>query len=98
MTLKNFRRILESELKKENDFVDPESGDINYIKVKDSADKLDQKLIALLADNEELKSKFFTKIFASVFWRCICLLRDSSCLFWSVISLINAPTPEVPFG
>ncbi|MCA9343397.1 site-specific DNA-methyltransferase [Candidatus Saccharibacteria bacterium] len=62
MTLKNFRRILESELKKENDFVDPESGDINYIKVKDSADKLDQKLIALLADNEELKSKFFTKI------------------------------------
>lgn len=39
-----------------------ETKELNYTKVKDSADKIDPKLIALLADHNETKEKFFTKI------------------------------------
>ncbi|EKD94455.1 MAG: hypothetical protein ACD_26C00037G0001, partial [uncultured bacterium] len=42
--------------------MDSESGEVNYIKVKDSADSIDEKLISLLADNKDLKEKFFVKI------------------------------------
>lgn len=39
-----------------------ETKELNYTKVKDSADRIDPKLIALLADHKETKEKFFTKI------------------------------------
>ena len=60
--MNKLKQILETALKSEPAFVDSESGELNYIKVKDSADSIDEKLIALLADNKELKEKFFTKI------------------------------------
>lgn len=44
------------------EFLDIETGELNYTKIKDSADKIDEKLISLLADNKDLKNKFFTKI------------------------------------
>jgi len=56
------KQTLEKVLKAEPTFCDSESGELNYIKVKDSADKIDEKLISLLADNKDLKEKFFTKI------------------------------------
>lgn len=49
--MNKIRQILEKALKSETTFLDSESGELNYIKVKDSADKIDEKLIALLADN-----------------------------------------------
>ena len=60
--MNKLKQILVTALKSESAFVDSESGELNYIQVKDSADKADEKLIALLADNKELKEKFFTKI------------------------------------
>lgn len=60
--MNKLKQTLEKELQIESLFVDSESGEINYIKVKDFADKIDEKLITLLADNKELKEKFFTKI------------------------------------
>ncbi len=60
--MNKLKQTLEKVLKTESLFVDSESGELNYIKVKDSADKIDEKLIALLADNKGLKEKFFTKI------------------------------------
>jgi adenine-specific DNA-methyltransferase len=56
------KQTLEKALKSESAFFDSESGELNYTKVKDSADKIDKKLISLLADNKDLKDKFFTKI------------------------------------
>lgn len=56
------KQTLEKALKTESLFLDSESGELNYTKVKDSADKVDEKLIALLAENKDLKEKFFTKI------------------------------------
>jgi len=56
------KQTLEKVLKSEPTFFDSESGELNYTKVKDSADKIDAKLISLLADNKDLKNKFFTKI------------------------------------
>lgn len=53
---------LENLLKKNPDFLDSESRELNYIKVKDSASKLDKALIKLLVGDNELKKKFFTKI------------------------------------
>jgi adenine-specific DNA-methyltransferase len=58
----NLKNILERVLKTEPLFLDSESGELNYIKVKDSADRIDPILITLLADNDELKAKFFIKI------------------------------------
>lgn len=60
--MNKLKQILEKALKSEPSFVDSESGELNYIKVKDSADKIDEKLISLLADSKELREKFFTKI------------------------------------
>ncbi len=60
--MSNLRKSLEKVLKSEPAFFDSESGELNYTKVKDSADKIDEKLISLLADNKDLKAKFFTKI------------------------------------
>lgn len=60
--MNKLRQTLEKILKKEELFLDAETGELNYIKIKDSADKIDEKLIALLADNKELRSKFFSKI------------------------------------
>lgn len=56
------KQILETILKSEPTFFDSELGELNYTKIKDSADSIDKNLIALLADNKELKEKFFTKI------------------------------------
>ena len=56
------KNTLEKILKEEPTFCDSESGELNYIKVKDSADMIDEKLISLLADNKELREKFFTQI------------------------------------
>ena len=60
--MNKLKQKLEKVLKAESSFCDSESGELNYIKVKDSADKIDEKLISLLADNKDLKNKFFTKI------------------------------------
>lgn len=60
--MNKLKQTLEKALKSEPAFCDSESGELNYIKVKDSADKIDEKLISLLADNKDLKNKFFTKI------------------------------------
>lgn len=58
----SLKQTLEKALKSEPAFFDSESGELNYTKVKDSADKIEEKLISLLADNKDLKNKFFTKI------------------------------------
>lgn len=60
--MNKLKQTLEKALKSEPAFFDSESGELNYIKVKDSADKIEEKLISLLADNKDLKNKFFTKI------------------------------------
>ena len=59
--MKKFKEKLEKLLKKEKTFLD-ENNEIDYIKVKDSADKIDSKLIEILILNKEIKNKFFTKI------------------------------------
>ena len=60
--MNKLKKTLEKILKSEPSFIDFESGELNYIKVKDSADKINGMLITLLAGNKELKEKFFTKI------------------------------------
>ena len=60
--MNKLKQILEKALKSESAFFDSESGELNYTKVKDSADKIDEKLISILAENKDLKNKFFTKI------------------------------------
>lgn len=60
--MNKLRQVLEKALKKEGAFLDAETGELNYIKIKDFADKIDEKLITLLAENKELKNKFFSKI------------------------------------
>lgn len=60
--MNKLKQTLEKILKKEEVFLDAETGELNYVKIKDSADKIDEKLIVLLADSKELKKKFFTKI------------------------------------
>jgi adenine-specific DNA-methyltransferase len=60
--MNKLKQTLEKALKSEPAFFDSESGELNYTKVKDSADKIDEKLISLLADNKDLKNKFFIKI------------------------------------
>ncbi len=58
----NFKQVVEKILKQEESFLDNETKELNYVKIKDSADKIDAKLIALLAEHVETKDKFFTKI------------------------------------
>lgn len=60
--MNKLRQVLEKALRQEEYFVDSETGNINYIKVKDSADRIDEKLISILSQNKELKDKFFIKI------------------------------------
>jgi adenine-specific DNA-methyltransferase len=60
--MNKLKQTLEKILKQEEFFCDSETKEISYTKVKDSADKIDPKLIALLADHKETKEKFFTKI------------------------------------
>ena len=60
--MSNLNNTLKKVLKEYPEFVDSESGELNYIKIKDFADKVDEQLISLLADNKELREKFFTKI------------------------------------
>lgn len=60
--MNQLKKILEEVFKKETLFIDPESGELNYTRIKDCADKIDEKLIVLLAGSKELKEKFFTKI------------------------------------
>lgn len=57
-----FKQMVEKILKTEEMFLDTETKELNYTKVKDSADRIDPKLISLLADHKETKEKFFTKI------------------------------------
>jgi adenine-specific DNA-methyltransferase len=57
-----FKQTVEKILKTEEAFLDAETKELNYTKVKDSADRIDPKLIGLLADHKETKEKFFTKI------------------------------------
>ena len=56
----NFKQVVEKILKQEESFLDNETKELNYVKIKDSADKIDAKLIALLAEHVETKDKFFT--------------------------------------
>jgi len=58
----NLNNTLKKVLKEYPEFLDSESGELNYIKIKDFADRVDEQLISLLADNKELREKFFTKI------------------------------------
>ena len=60
--MNKFKQKIENILKQEPDFVDIETQEINYNKVKDSADRIDEKLISLLIQDKEIKQKFFTKI------------------------------------
>jgi len=60
--MNKLKQTLEKALKSEPAFLDSESGELNYIKVKDSADSINEKLVTLLAENKDLKEKFFTKI------------------------------------
>lgn len=60
--MNTFKQTVEKILKKEDSFLDSETKELSYTKVKDSADKIDPKLITLLADHKETKEKFFTKI------------------------------------
>lgn len=60
--MNKIKQTLEKVLKQEEAFLDVETGELDYIKIKDSADKIDEKLIALLADNKELMNKFFSHI------------------------------------
>jgi len=60
--MNKLKQTLEKVLKKEEAFLDAETGELNYTKIKDSADKIEEKLIALLAGNKDLKDKFFSKI------------------------------------
>lgn len=60
--MNKLKQTLEKALKSESAFFDSELGELNYTKIKDSADKIDEKLITLLAENKDLKAKFFTKI------------------------------------
>ena len=60
--MNTFKQTVEKILKTEEAFLDTETKELNYTKVKDSADKIDPKLIGLLADHKETKEKFFTKI------------------------------------
>jgi len=60
--MNKLKQTLEKVLKSEPAFFDSESEELNYIKVKDSADRIDEKLISLLIDKKDLKNKFFTKI------------------------------------
>ncbi|MFA6096862.1 MAG: site-specific DNA-methyltransferase [Candidatus Paceibacterota bacterium] len=57
-----FKQAVEKILKQEKTFLDTETKELSYTKVKDSADKIDPNLIALLAGHKETKEKFFTKI------------------------------------
>ena len=57
-----FRAKLEKVLKSQEDFVDPESGSLNYTRVKDAADRADHTLVKLLSENKDTKDKFFSKI------------------------------------
>ena len=57
-----FTQILEDVLRQEESFFTSETKEINYSKIKDSADKADPKLISILVDNKDTKEKFFTKI------------------------------------
>lgn len=60
--MNKLKQTLEKVLKREELFLDTDTGELNHTKIKDSADKIDEKLIALLAGNKELKDKFFSKI------------------------------------
>ena len=60
--MSKLKQTLEKVLKQEEVFLDAETGELDYIRIKDSADKIDEKLIALLAGNKELRDKFFSKI------------------------------------
>lgn len=60
--MNKLKQKLDSILKKEESFLDSELKEVNYVKVKDSADNLDGKLIELLVSDEEIKSKFFSKV------------------------------------
>lgn len=60
--MKKLKEKLDKILMKDERFVDEENNEVDYIKVKDLADKIDEKLIELLISDKELKEKFFTKI------------------------------------
>ncbi len=60
--MRPLRELLEEILKPEVAFLDAETGQLDYIKIKDSADRGDRRLITPLASNTELKNKFFSKI------------------------------------
>ena len=53
---------LEKIFTKEKFCLDSETGEINYLAIKDSADKIDKRLIEILVSDKELKTKFFKKI------------------------------------
>ena len=60
--MNKLKQKLEKLLKQDKDFVDSETGEVDYIRVQDSADSIDKKLISLLVGDKEMKQKFFTKI------------------------------------
>jgi len=79
----NLKQLLEKILKQNESFLDSETKEINYNKVKDLSDKADEKLISLLLENDEVKSKFFTKI------RDICIFKTNDFKFFLDENKIN---------
>lgn len=61
MADKKFKDTLEHLLKKDNRLVD-ENKELNLVRVRDLADKTDEKLLELLLSNDEAKKKFFLKV------------------------------------
>ena len=61
MNTSTLKHTLETILKQEQIFCD-ENNDLNYTKIIDSAEKIDETLILLLISEPELKNKFFTPI------------------------------------
>ena len=61
MNISTLKHTLETILKQEHMFCD-ENNELDYIKIIDSAEKIDATLISLLISEPELKNKFFTQI------------------------------------
>jgi len=56
------REKLEKILKQEEVFLNAETAELDYIRIKHSADQHDEKLLSLIHDDKELRKKFFTKV------------------------------------
>jgi len=56
------REKLEKTLRQEEVFLNAETAELDYIRIKHSADQNDEKFFSLLYDDGELRETFFTKV------------------------------------